>query len=138
MTNDRLPVPRETPLALFDIRAECALPDDFERFWSLYPRKVSKDSFGRSDSASKSWHRARKHADASAIIEGLQAWLVYWEAEHTEERFLPHPVTWLNQRRWETPPRVQRREGAWSRALAAARDFDERQAERADVESRWP
>jgi len=62
----------------------------FERFWSSYPRKVGKGA------AEKSWIKAIQSTEADKIIASLVA---YKFSEDTN--FIPHPATWLNQRRWE-------------------------------------
>ena len=69
----------------------------FWLFWQMYPRKIDKD---RARRAWKKLHPAR--AMANAILEGLRRWKKcdQWQ----EERFIPHPTTWLNGRRWESTP----------------------------------
>lgn len=62
----------------------------FEKFWSSYPRKVGKGA------AEKSWIKALQSTEADTIIASLVA---YKFSEDTN--FIPHPATWLNQRRWE-------------------------------------
>ena len=32
---------------------------------------------------------------------GLIKYIKFWESNKTEKQFIPHPSTWLNQRRWE-------------------------------------
>lgn len=71
----------------------------FERFWSAYPRKVSKLL------ALKSWLKiAPDEALANTMVAALieqkssQQWL------KDNGSFIPHPTTWLNQRRWENAP----------------------------------
>ena len=64
--------------------------ESFERFWSSYPRKVGKGA------AEKSWIKALQSTEADTIIASLVA---YKFSE--DPNFIPHPATWLNQRRWE-------------------------------------
>lgn len=70
----------------------------FWLFWQLYPRKIDKDR------ARRAWKKlSPARAMALAILEGLRRWKLcdQWQ----DERFIPHPTTWLNGRRWEaTPP----------------------------------
>ena len=73
-----------------------SLPDGFEQFWSAYPAKKAKPA------AVKAW--AKLHPDEQMQAEILAA----IERERRSEqwtrdggRFIPHPTTWLNQRRWE-------------------------------------
>ena len=35
---------------------------------------------------------------------GLSVWSIYWKTAKTEERFIPHPSTWLNDQRWQDKP----------------------------------
>lgn len=66
---------------------------DFAEWYDLYPRKVGKQA------ALKAYRRARKVADAAELLDGLNAQLP--KLQTAEERFRPHPATWLNEGRWE-------------------------------------
>ena len=73
----------------------------FWLFWQMYPRKIDKDR------ARRAWKKlSPDRAMANAILEGLRNWKKcdQWQ----EERFIPHPTTWLNGRRWEAPPPASR------------------------------
>lgn len=80
----------------------------FDRFWSLYPRKLGKPA------ARAAWERAlglgrgqKGRATTEQIEEGLAAWATYWRAR-AEPEFVPHAQTWLNQDRWnDAPPPVK-------------------------------
>jgi len=61
-----------------------------ERFWPLYPRKVAKDR------AMKAWY---KLDPSDEVIEAIQKDLPRWRIK--ERQFVPHPATYLNDRRWE-------------------------------------
>jgi len=71
-------------------RDRIAYPSDFEAFWLAYPRQAGKRA------ALKAWHGATVRAGSPApIMAGL--------ANHrfcAEERFIPHPSTWLNRDQW--------------------------------------
>lgn len=87
------------PWAEAEAAGAIALPT-FDTFWSLYPRRVSKQA------ASTKWRTlttGRAKVSPQAIMDGLLPWLRYWQAKR-EPEFVPYPATWLNQRRWETPP----------------------------------
>lgn len=78
-----------------------AYSSDFLAFWAAYPRKVGKGA------AWKAFHRLRPdHGLLAAMLEavgrqrGTQAW------KKDGGQFIPHPATWLNQRRWEDEPDV--------------------------------
>lgn len=66
--------------------------DEFDSFWSMYPRKTGKGK------ARESYRTARKKASAGEIAEGLERQLSTFAA--SEIRFVPLPATWLNQERW--------------------------------------
>jgi hypothetical protein len=74
--------------------AEIVPEDDFARFWSNYPRKTQKAT------AAKRWH-TMKRADRLAALDALPTHVEHWQHERTEQKFIPHAATWLNQRRWE-------------------------------------
>lgn len=84
-----------------------SINDDFEEFWSHYPRRVGKLA------ARRAYERARKTARCDEIIAGVMRYLLRMP---DEEKFRPHPATWLNQGRWmdeDTPqPRRQSRRAA--------------------------
>ena len=65
---------------------------DFDTFWAAYPLKVGKPA------AEKSYRTARRRAKPASILAGLGAACEAWKG--SDERFIPHPATWLNQDRW--------------------------------------
>jgi len=77
-------------------------PEDdkgFEAFWADYPKKVGK-------AAVVAWW-ARTNPDDELlmlILDGLDKWREVWTSRGTELRWIPHPMTWLNARRWEDEP----------------------------------
>lgn len=77
-------------------------PEDdkgFEAFWTDYPKKVAK-------AAVMAWWARTSPSDdlLMEILEGLDKWLGLWTSRGTELRWIPHPMTWLNQRRWQDEP----------------------------------
>jgi hypothetical protein len=78
--------------------------DDFEAFWTHYPRKVKKAE------AAKVWGRARKKADLDTIIGGLNRYLPVWRI--TEPQFIPHASAWLNGERWNDEVTAPHRESS--------------------------
>lgn len=68
---------------------------EFERFWSLYPKKLSKLD------AIKAFGQV-KAAEHMAEIEKTLAWQVK-SLDWTKERgqYVPHAGTWLRAKRWE-------------------------------------
>jgi len=64
----------------------------FTVFWESYPRKVGKPA------ARKAWSKILGIENHSGeVLAGLSRWIVYW----TDPEYIPHPATFLNQRRWE-------------------------------------
>ncbi len=63
----------------------------FDDFWAVYPRKVAKPK------ALKAWKALRPDdalADRMIRVVQTTAW-------SPDPKFIPHPSTWLNERRWE-------------------------------------
>jgi hypothetical protein len=77
-------------------------PEDdkgFLAFWTDYPKKVGKAA------VMTWWARTAPDDDhLMAILEGLDRWREVWTSRGTELRWIPHPLTWLNQRRYEDEP----------------------------------
>jgi hypothetical protein len=71
----------------------------FDDFWSQYPRKAGKSE------AAKSWVKAIKGgADSTSLLAAVKAHADYHLAAKTEQQFIPHASTWLNQKRYEDEP----------------------------------
>ena len=68
--------------------------DDFELFWSFYPRKVSKAA------ARKAWAKLSAEQQLMAA-KAIDTHCQYWKAKETELEFIPHAATWLNGERFE-------------------------------------
>lgn len=69
-------------------------PDDFDLFWTSYPRKESKKA------AQSRWRRVAKK-DRAAAVAAAEAMAECVTRGWQEKTFCPHPSTFLNQRRWE-------------------------------------
>lgn len=80
----------------------------FDEFWHLYPRKAGKSE------AAKAWGKAIKDGvDSASLLAALKAHADYYRAAETEQQFIPHASTWLNQKRYEDdPPPLPRRQSA--------------------------
>lgn len=74
-------------------RAQSQTPNDFDEFWRLYPRKVSKAK------CEQRWRRMTSEQRRLAI-ESLPGHIAHWERTVSDPRFIPHPTTWLNGERW--------------------------------------
>ena len=69
---------------------------EFDQFWAVYPKKVSKQA------ALKAWNRVTKKTPAAEIIEGAEMYAA--ETRDQEARFIKGPDGWLNAGRWEDDP----------------------------------
>jgi predicted Fe-S protein YdhL (DUF1289 family) len=68
--------------------------DNFEAFWSLYPRRVAKLD------AQRAWARLTAQ-DRAEVLRRLPLFLDVWRHTKSERRYILHPATFLNGRRWE-------------------------------------
>ncbi len=66
----------------------------FDAWWKLQPRKIAKDK------ARKIWQRMTAD-ERTLALEVMPHHIEHWRSSKTEAKFIPHPTTWLNQRRWE-------------------------------------
>jgi uncharacterized protein YdaU (DUF1376 family) len=65
----------------------------FTEFWQAYPNKTGKGA------AEKSWQK--QQPDLATVLAAL-AWQTKQDAWTKDQgNFIPHPATYLNQRRWE-------------------------------------
>lgn len=86
------PIPDINPDINHDIKGT---QNGFDRFWAVYPRRVSKEM------AVRAWKKLKPD---EGLIE-----VIMTDIEHRKEgewknqdiRYIPHPATYLNQRRWE-------------------------------------
>ena len=70
--------------------------EEFDKFWSAYPKKVAKAD------ARKAWEQTKKfRPDLDTVIKAIH------QACKTEQwmrqggAFIPYPATWLRGERWE-------------------------------------
>lgn len=70
--------------------------DDFDNWWNLYPRKAG--------SKKKAFDIYLKVIDKLIDKDELYTKTVKFKqsVNNTQPKFIPHPTTWLNGRRWET------------------------------------
>jgi len=69
---------------------------DFDAFWSIVPRKVGKGA------ARKAYTKALALTDPDTLLRGMKRYAE--SVRSTEERYICHPATWLNQERWDDEP----------------------------------
>jgi hypothetical protein len=68
----------------------------FERFWTAFPRKAGKGA------AEKAWAKCGlSEVDLDRVLSAIQAQSKSEQWRKDAGQFIPHPATWLNQRRWE-------------------------------------
>lgn len=71
-------------------------PPEFLNFWGVYPRKTGKKA------ASSAWRKLRPSKElAVRIVDSVFAHLQDESWKREDGRFIPHPVTYLNQGRWD-------------------------------------
>jgi uncharacterized protein YdaU (DUF1376 family) len=72
---------------------------DFERFWAAYPRKVGEVE------ARRAWQRLSPTPEQFIqIIKALATQRRDPQWQRDGGRFIPHPSTWLNGKRWNDQP----------------------------------
>lgn len=67
--------------------------DAFERFWSVYPRKVGKQS------AKRAFEKVKVPIETLVTAIERQKCSDQWTRDNGQ--YIPHPTTWLNQGRWD-------------------------------------
>jgi phage replication O-like protein O len=84
-----------------DIKTSSTPPEEFLKFWDLYPKKVGKQD------ALKSWNMAKKKGILPLIEKILEAIRLQKEDDQWCKeggQYIPNPSTWLNQGRWDDQP----------------------------------
>ena len=94
---------------------------DFEIFWAEYPNKTGKGG------AFKIWKRDKLKSELQLILNALKWQTVSDKWKEENGRFIPHPSTYLNQRRWEDePPKTIYNETADEYKKRKAKEQDEK------------
>lgn len=87
---------KKKPATKSPSRQMLAMSDDFAIFWEAYPRKTAKTT------AWKSWQKLNPDpALVDVIVAAVEAHKKTSQWLKDDGQFIPHPATWLNQRRWE-------------------------------------
>lgn len=87
----------------------------FSRFWSLYPNRK-----GKAD-AEKAWSKLEPTDELFAqICEGLAKQVTCYEWTKDGGKFIPHPATWLNGKRWTDEVKLE------TKPLSVHGGFDDR------------
>ena len=76
---------------------------EFEKWWDIYPRKVEKYK------AATLFSKIINEVEFDTLIKATEK---YAEAvKDIEKKFIPHPTTWLNGRRWNDPLEIPEMDG---------------------------
>jgi hypothetical protein len=73
------------------------LEKEFEKIWSLYPRKIGKQK------SLQAFTKARKikKIPYETIENGLYRYIDYLQQQETEEQYIMHGSTWFGQQKWQ-------------------------------------
>ena len=98
LENPRLDKSREDKRRVEESREkkESLYSPAFTSFWQAYPNKTGKGD------AWKAWQKANPDPDTCLKALEWQKLQPQWTKD--SGRFIPHPSTWLNQKRWEDEP----------------------------------
>ena len=83
------------------IKPNITIYAQFEQFWNVYPRKVSKRA------ALKSFENALSRSSFDEILAGAVKYAT--DKNLPDKEFVPHPTTWLNGDRWFDGPLPERK-----------------------------
>lgn len=70
--------------------------DEFETWWTAYPKKVAKGT------AVKAWKGAISKTSIGVLLDSVKAYAI--KVANTEQQYILHAATWLNQERWNDEP----------------------------------
>lgn len=113
-TNAQKAQPRAHPLT--DAR--------FAVFWEAYPRKTDKQK------ALAAFRKLDPDQELlGAMLESLEKWKASEQWTEDGGRFIPHPTTWLNNKRWEDEVPETARSGTVVAQQYAQRDYHRTAAE---------
>ena len=96
----------------------------FDDFWDVYPHKVKKQD------AQKAWKRSKADKVADIIIADVEKRCrTEWKGQ--DIHYVPHPTTYLNQRRWEddTQPTERKDRVERQQPVNPSLDYDQRKTD---------
>jgi hypothetical protein len=67
----------------------------FLAFWQAYPRRIGKGD------ARTAFKKASMNADPNMIVQAAINYASFVAEQDVDQKFVPHPATWLNGERWE-------------------------------------
>lgn len=91
--NQMAPQVRLGKVRLGKVKSSSSEDDGFTTFWEKYPRKVGKSEAG------KAWQKLKPPLDI--VLKSIEAHKQTDQWSKDNGQFIPHPSTWLNQKRWE-------------------------------------
>lgn len=101
-------------------------PPGFDRFWESYPRKTAKQE------AIKAFEKLKPDAMLiETMVKAVQEQKQSSQWQEDGGRYIPHPATWLNQRRWED---VLPAKGPEKLKVVNAAKYDQREYHESDFE----
>ena len=74
------------------VKSTYATINEFERWWDKYPRKVGKYK------AASLFSKVRQEVELNVLLDATDKFAEAMKDQ--EKKFIPHPTTWLNGRRW--------------------------------------
>lgn len=86
---------RNTNKSISRIGADNEIYHGFDDFWRTYPRKVSKPT------AIRAWNKLKPSDDVQSAIAADISKRLASEWAGKDIQYIPHPASYLNQRRWE-------------------------------------
>ena len=93
---------RKPDISISRLRDKTVVSPGFESFWKVYPRHVAKQN------AVKAWTKTGAD-DSQALTDSIIADVkqrLDGEWRGKDMQYIPHPSTYLNQRRWEDETEV--------------------------------
>jgi len=85
-------------------RKRIGTDEDFDAFWDIYPRRVGKGAarlaFFRALPLLADEMELIEEAAARHMIRAVEAYANRPDTRALEPKFVPHPATWLNQKRY--------------------------------------
>ncbi len=77
------------------VKGEKQIDETFAQFWTLYPKKLAKLD------AEKAWTKHKCSEILPQILSSLEIAMKDESWKKDEGKFIPHPASWLNAKRWE-------------------------------------
>lgn len=81
--------------------------DWFDIFWEKYPKKIGKGA------AQKAWDKLKP--DLVVVLAALDSQMESKQWKSDGGQFIPHPATWLNQKRWEDEVEIKNTNSKYSK-----------------------